>query len=85
MIHPLYKVIKKEDFTYEELGNLIGISRQGVYNILKGYAKPSMEVMLKILMLFPKTLKPIDFYVYYFRNDKDKAINVDWEKLEDII
>lgn len=82
MINPIYKVIKKEDFTYEELGNLLGISRQAIYNILKGISKPSMEVMLKLLILFPKTLKPIDFYVFYFRKDKDKAININWEELE---
>lgn len=68
MKHPLCKVIKEHNYTLAEIGTIIGITRQGVFNIINDKAKPSAKTLLSILIAIKKYITPLELYMYY----KDK-------------
>lgn len=68
MKHPLCKVIEEHNYTLQEIGAIIGITRQGVFNIINNKAKPSAKTLLSILIAFKKYITPLELYMYY----KDK-------------
>ena len=68
MKHPLSKMIHNHKYTLQEIGDIIGITRQGVFNIINNKAKPSAKTLLAILIAFKNYITPLELYMYY----KDK-------------
>lgn len=68
MKHPLCKLLNEHNYTLQEIGNIIGITRQGVFNIINDKAKPSAKTLLAILIAFKNYITPLEIYIYY----KDK-------------
>lgn len=72
-MNPLKKVMEIRNYTYQELGEILGITRQAVYNICYNYSKPSAKVILLMLIAFKRYITPLECYNYYFLNNNDTS------------
>ena len=70
MKNPFLVIMEKENYNYRELGDLLGTSKQVMYNIVNDINKPSCKVILNLLVLFPKYVKPLDLLIYYEYKEK---------------
>lgn len=71
MNNPLKKILTEGNYTLQEIGTIIGVTRQGVYNILNDIARPSAMVLLKILTAFKNYVTPTQLLIYYTKLDNN--------------
>lgn len=65
-MNPFKKVMEKDNLTYQELGNILGISRQATHQLANDKTKPNAKVLLRLIILYKDCLTPLDMYTYYY-------------------
>lgn len=58
----LEKLRREKDMNQEELGKLLGVSRQTIISLEKGRYNPSITLAFKIARLFNKSIEEIFIY-----------------------
>ena len=56
----------KNNLTLEELGNILGCTKQSLHQLVHDKTKPSAKVLLRLILLYKDYFTPLDIYLYYF-------------------
>lgn len=71
MNNVLEKLRKEKDLNQEELGLLLGVTRQTIISLEKGKYNPSLELAFKISLFFDKRIEEI----FIFESEKGGVNN----------
>ena len=66
MLNPFKSIMDKDNLTLEELGNILGCSKQSLHQLVHNKTKPSAKVLLRLILLYKDYFTPLDIYLYYF-------------------
>lgn len=65
-MNPFKKIMEKDNLTLEELGKILGVSKQAVHQLSQDKTKPNSKVLLKLILLYKDYYTPLDLYMYYY-------------------